>query len=103
MLERVRQYRETTDFHAIAQAYEVRTPAFAATVVVWECPAWPGIVMTFVTQPFDERLVLGLIRHVNAAWDGRPRGGMTILPGLSRVVPATSMPGARLKTRAAKK
>ena len=86
MIELVDQYRQTEDFHGVARVYFTRVPAFTASTIVWECPSWPGIVMTFARHPFDEQRPLDLIRHVNGAWDGDTGGkGMRIRPGLSDV------------------
>jgi hypothetical protein len=66
VLELVDRYRETHDFHGVARAYFVKVPAVTFVNIVWECPRWSGIVMTFANHPFDDRIALGMIRHVNS-------------------------------------
>jgi hypothetical protein len=85
MIERVDEFHKTEDFHGAGRVIWTAVPAFTAAQIIWECPQWSGLVLTYARQPFSEKLALSVIEHVNRVWDGKMRGRrMVILPSLGR-------------------
>ena len=83
MIERVDEFETTSDFHGVARQFETITPAVQFSCIVWESKQFPGILLMSVRRPFDERMAIDIIHHVNRTWDGRLHGqSMLFLPDL---------------------
>ena len=89
MIERVDEFEPSSDFHSVARQFATLTPAVQFSTIVWETKQWPGILVTTARRPFDERMALDVIQHVNRTWDGSLGGRpMLFLPGLRPARPA---------------
>ena len=85
MIEQIEKFVCSEDFHGKARSHKTITQAFTGTKVFWECPKWPGFVLTFAREPFDHAKALRLIEFMQRNWDGAmPGKGMRILPDFSK-------------------